>query len=107
MQAFMGGRKMRAIELYINGRYLLTAGVGWDGLLLPSIAYSRGEFRLHIGGIDRDTDEHVDWSVPEIGVGDEITFKLVETDQISPVDRRDPVERNSPDEPPILMAPSD
>ena len=38
--------------------------------------------------MDRQTDERVDWSVPEIGVGDVITIKIIETDQITPASSR-------------------
>ena len=114
MQAFIGGGKMRAFEVYVNGRYLLTAGVR-DGVLSGGITWAgrssphltSGNYILHVGGIDGDIDEHVNWSVPELGLGDEITIKLIESDQISPADRRDPVDRTSPDEPPIQMATSD
>jgi len=85
---------MKAFEVYLNGKYLATAGtdhvlstiVSWSNVSPP--AKPGGEFHFHVGGIDPLTSEHVDWSVPEVGVGDEITIKIIETDQLSPEHRR-------------------
>ncbi len=87
---------MKAFEIYVNGQHLITAGIGDDGVLASCINWvdgaaprpDSGSLTFHVGGIDGRTDEYVDWSVPPIGVGDEITFKIVETDQVSPESRR-------------------
>jgi hypothetical protein len=93
---------VKAFEIHLNGRHLLTAGIGDVGVLASIISWSgnspqpgllsahipRVSFHFHVGGHDPASDEHVDWSVPEIGVGDEITVRIVETDQASPIHRR-------------------
>jgi hypothetical protein len=89
---------VKAFEIHLNGRYLLTAGVGEDGVLTSIVDWVgrrrlTGAFHFHVGGLDSATDEHVDWSVPEVNVGDEVTVKIVETEQVTPADRRRKRER--------------
>ena len=87
---------MKAYEVYLNGQYLLTAGTGSTGVLTSVIAWTTvsppaapgGEFHFHVGGVDGQTGEHVDYSVPKVQVGDEIRIKIVETDRVTPEDRR-------------------
>jgi hypothetical protein len=87
---------MKAYEVYLNGRHLVTAGVGLNGVLSTIVTWTTvspparegGEFHFYVGGVDGQTGEHIDWSVPDVGVGDEITIKIIETDQISPEDHR-------------------
>jgi hypothetical protein len=87
---------MKAFEIYVNGQHLITAGIGDDGALASSINWvggaaprsASGRLTFLVSGIDGRTDEYVEWSVPPVGVGDQITFKIVETDQVSPEPRR-------------------
>ena len=55
-------------------------------------ASTAGGLGLLVHGIDSRSGECVRWSVPEIGVGDEITIKIIETNQASPEDERFRVE---------------
>jgi hypothetical protein len=87
---------MKAFVVSHNGQPFVTAGVGDDGTLSanvtwigcspPSLAVSGMGLMVH--GIDARSGERVRWSVPEIGVGDEITVKIIETTQVSPEDER-------------------
>ena len=87
---------MKAFVVSLNGQPFVTAGVGDDGVVATGLTWvggspphsAEGMLHLHVGGVDRRTGEHVNWSVPAIGVGDEITIKIIETDQASPVDSR-------------------
>jgi hypothetical protein len=87
---------MKAFVVCLNGQPFVTAGVGDDGVLATGLTWvggspprtAEGRLTFHVGGIDGRTEEHVDWSVPEIRVGDEITIKIIETGQASPADAR-------------------
>jgi hypothetical protein len=86
---------MKAFEVYLNGRHLLTAGIGEDGVLTTIVNWVGGtpprpvsRFDFSVGGLDSTTGEHVRWSVPSVGVGDEVTVKVVDADQVSPVESR-------------------
>lgn len=97
---------MKAIEVYVNGRYLLTAGFGKGGVLTGLVTcvslspprHTGGRFHFDVDGVDGETHESVSWSVPRVGVGDEITIKLVEADQASPAHRRPTVSPIRPGE---------
>jgi hypothetical protein len=103
---------VKAFEIYLNGRHLLTAGIGDVGVLATTITWAGrpaqpgplgllsahtpgGSFDFHVGGLDPVGDVHLDWSVPEIGVGDEITVRIVETDRVSPIHSRHKGEEGS------------
>ncbi len=87
---------MKAFVVSLNGQPFVTAGVGDDGVLATGLSWVGGspprpvEGRLdfRVGGVDGRTGEHINWSVPEIGVGDEITIKVIETAQVTPEDER-------------------
>ena len=87
---------MKAFVISLNGQPFVTAGVGDDGTLTTNITWigcsppslADGGLGLLVHGIDARSGERVRWSVPEIGVGDEITIKIIETDQVSPEDER-------------------
>jgi hypothetical protein len=83
---------MKAFIVYRNGERLCTAGIGTNGVLSAIVNWvgrgGRGEFHIHVGGLDSATDEHVRWRVPKIGIGDEVAIRLVEADAIDqPVQR--------------------
>jgi hypothetical protein len=92
---------VKAFEVFVNGRRVCMAGVGPDGVLSAILDWvgggprhpAEGSFDLHVGGLDSRTDEHVDWSVPEVGVGDEVTIRIVETEDIDPEARRRKADR--------------
>lgn len=86
---------MKAFEIHLNGLHLFTAGIGENGVLSTVITWVGGSpprpnagFFFRAGGVDGGTGEHVEWSVPAIGVGDEVTVKIIETDQVSPEHHR-------------------
>jgi hypothetical protein len=80
---------MKAFRVNVNGKPLCTAGIGALGVLHVIVDWVRrkgerrdGEFDFSIGGLDTASEEQVRWSVPQIGVGDEITIRVVESDEI-------------------------
>jgi hypothetical protein len=87
---------MKAFVVALNGQPFVKAGVGADGTLSANVTWigcappslAESGMGLIVHGIDSRSGEHVRWSVPEIGVGDEITIKIIETDQVSPEDER-------------------
>jgi hypothetical protein len=89
---------MKAFEVHLNGRHLLTAGVENHGVLSSIVNWTghrgnEGGFWFEVGGIDNTHDEFVGWSVPVLSIGDEVTVKIVDTDQVTPADRRRKRER--------------
>ena len=97
---------MKAYEIHLNGQYLLTAGTGVKGILSTIVTWTTvsppaapgGEFHFHVGGVDRETGEHVDYSVPTLKVGDEVKIKIIETDQVTSEARRYVPNGPKPDE---------
>jgi hypothetical protein len=87
---------MKAFVISLNGQPFVTAGVGDDGTLTTNVTWvgcsppslAEGGLGLLVHGIDARSGERVRWSVPEIGVGDEVTIKIIETNQVSPEDKR-------------------
>ena len=82
---------MVAFEVHINGKHIVTAGVGEDGVVSTILSWAIGPpprvpfGQMHFGVGGADATDHLQWTVPEVGVGDEITLKLVnvEADQIT------------------------
>jgi hypothetical protein len=91
---------MKAFVISLNAQPFVTAGVGDDGTLSANVTWvgcsppslAAGGMGLIVHGIDARSGEGVRWSVPEIGIGDEITIKIIETNQASPEDERFRVE---------------
>jgi hypothetical protein len=78
---------MIAFEVWVNGEKKCTAGVGDKGVL-NAIMNGPSHPHLSVGGLSGE--EHVRWLERngELKVGDEVTIRIVETDQIDePVDR--------------------
>jgi hypothetical protein len=75
---------MIAFQVAINGRPVCTAGIGASGVLTAIVnwvgTFGEGDFRLSIGGLSSSTNEHLTYPAPAIGVGDEITVRVVEAD---------------------------
>ena len=74
---------MKAFIIYRNGEKLCTAGIGTNGVLSAIVDWvgrsDKGNFNMHVGGLDSTTEEHVEWKVPAIGIGDEVSIRLIES----------------------------
>jgi hypothetical protein len=93
---------MRAFILYANGRKLATAGIGSNGVLAVAVtwvghvkraagtkrAIARDEVGVRLGGLDSDSDEHLDWCNQRLRVGDEVRIKVIETTSVDRPKRR-------------------
>ena len=74
-----------------NGFGVLTALLSWrklnptkippDKRAVLSKALADGELEFSVGGIDGGEDVHTSWKVPLVGVGDEITIRILESGQ--------------------------
>ena len=84
---------MIAFEIYINGKKRCTAGIGDLGVL-SSILSWRGRqpdssgavpdsdsLVLDVGGFESTSRQHSRWLEQDICVGDEISIRVIETDQ--------------------------
>ncbi len=84
---------MIALEISINGKKVLTAGVeDWD-LLHANIIAKRAreqqehdEFDINVGGLPQQVEqeklEHIRWGRKKLQIGDEITIRLIDTDSV-------------------------
>jgi hypothetical protein len=86
---------MKAFRVFINAQVVCTAGVGGDGVLSASVSWigaergdAEGRMLLYVGGLDRRTNEHVRWAVPNLRVGDEVSVLVVESEQVDPAHDR-------------------
>ena len=75
---------MIAFKVNVNGRPVCTAGIGANGVLTATLTWvgrgGEGHFRLHAGGLNSATNEHLTFPAPEICLGDEITVRVIEAD---------------------------
>jgi hypothetical protein len=87
---------VKAFVVTVNGQRLCTAGIGSDGVLTAIINWvgggpqrdEAGDFGFHVGGLDSRTGEHVDWTTPQLKVGDLVTVEIVEAEEVDPETRR-------------------
>jgi hypothetical protein len=79
-------KTMRAFVVSVNGEQLCTAGIANDGVLSSHVTWSgregTGGFHMHVGGLELATNQHLRWPVKEIGVGDEIVTRIIETEAV-------------------------
>jgi hypothetical protein len=85
---------MRAFKVFLNGKKMCLAGIGNDGVLSTTIAYTpfrnRREMRARVGGLLMPQDEHVVWTNFRLRVGDELRVKIVECQTVDEPRRRFP-----------------
>jgi hypothetical protein len=85
---------MIALELYINGKKTVIAGVergvmsaitNWVGLCKDGNSWHSS---VSVAGLDDKTSEHLKWFRHDLAIGDEVRIRLVETDKTDlPVER--------------------
>jgi hypothetical protein len=80
---------MKALEVSVNGRRVCTAGVA-EASLVTVIANLNGPYP---GGAPEDgmlavngmkADDHVEWMTAGLGLGDEVTIRVVEVEAEDP-----------------------
>jgi hypothetical protein len=79
---------MRALEVFVNGQRVCLAGIECDGVMSAHVARVIGgqgrveKIHLHVGGLEDGV--HSTWSVPPVGVGDEVTIRIVNAPAVDP-----------------------
>jgi hypothetical protein len=87
---------MKAFVVRVNGKRLCTAGVGPDGVLSATVNWvgggprrdAEGDLLFHVGGLDSRTGEHLDYTTPQLRVGDKVSIEIVDADVVDPEDER-------------------
>jgi hypothetical protein len=84
---------MIAFEVSINGHLVNLAGIGERGSLSTTITWSAHPAResylyLHVGGMDYTTHEHIRYDCPEIGLGSEVSVRIVEVAEVDEPNER-------------------
>jgi hypothetical protein len=82
---------MIAYEILVNGHRVCTAGA--SGVLDATVVWTPGPGshpRLMVGGMDKGESEHLNWPSMTLGIGDEVTIRIVSTDNIDPPIRKPP-----------------
>ena len=102
---------MRAMEIYINGKRRCTIGVGASGVLSSIVRWvdipiegkrSRAdEFGVSSGGLVVKGKKHIHcvWLNETLGLGDEVTVKLVEKRRVDRPKTRETKAPNQPSQP--------
>jgi hypothetical protein len=80
---------MRAFEVTMNGRRVLTAGTGsllWANITdLASDPPEPGDLTaVNLGGQEPVTGILLAWEAPSLGLGDEVTFRVVNVETVDP-----------------------
>jgi len=84
---------MIAFVVSVNGERVCSVGLTSKNTRSVDVSWignAEEEVFLHVGGMDED--EHVNWSVPQLKVGDEVTIKIAESGITDPPSRRRTVE---------------
>ena len=83
---------MIAYEVSVNGERRCLAGVGARGVLsaiLHWVNHEGSESNLRVGGLRSDLAEHVTWLAQGLKVGDQVSVRVLEAEQVdSPTDSR-------------------
>jgi hypothetical protein len=79
---------VKAFVILVNGERVCSVGLTPDGTRSVQFTWvggPDGQVFLHAGGMeDRN---HVDWEMPELEVGDEVTVQVVECEEPDPPSR--------------------
>ena len=76
---------MIGLEVLVNGRRVCVAGIR-RGALDAAVTRMVGDnvefINFRVGGLEGDS--HLRWTVPKIGVGDEVTIRVVDVPAADP-----------------------
>ena len=89
---------MLAFQIVVNGELVCTAGAGPNHRVLASaLSWTHRDpdrISFTVGGIS-ESDQHQGYKVPEISIGDEVTIRIVDTDNVDQPDNiRPKLDRN-------------
>ncbi len=92
--------------MFVNGQKVATLGIGGKGVLSAIVNWvdgrwrrEGGEFSMDLGGLDSVVGEHVRWPAPPLTVGDEVTIRLLEVEQVDAPTERKPSAPPAPEAP--------
>lgn len=84
---------MLAFEITVNGKTICTAGAGpKHRVLATAVSWTHRDpdrIGFTVGGVP-ESDQHLEYRVPKISVGDEIKIRIVETDIVDEPDSKRP-----------------
>jgi len=91
---------MKAFEVLINGHHHSTIGLR-EGVLSAIVNWGSRrpdeEFDLNLGALNTSTNEFIEWEAPAIGIGTEITIRIVDVPAVdAPTYRRSTAEIENP-----------
>jgi len=82
-----------AFQILVNGEPVCIAGAITDQRVLTTcLSWTHREpdrIGFTVGGIPQ-SDQHINWKVPDVSLGDEILIRIVETDKADPPDQVEP-----------------
>lgn len=83
---------MKGFEINVGDRKI-CASID-KGVTSVILSYAHEQFSLHIGGVNSNTECHVEWEGRKtLSVGEKITIKVVEIEQLSPLINSYPIDR--------------
>ena len=86
---------MTALDVSVNGRHVCVAGIG-NGVLAAHVTRTGNDrnenIRLAVGGLEGG--HYLDWLMPSVGVGDEVTIRIVDVPTTDPPTTRELPLRN-------------
>jgi Uma2 family endonuclease len=87
---------MKAFSVLVNGQKIATLGIGDQGVLSAGVNWvvhrpvrEADGLYMRLAGLDSTVGEHVSWPAPLLGVGDEVTIRCLDVEQVdAPTGRR-------------------
>ena len=80
---------MLAFQILVNGKVVCTAGAPPEHRVLSTIVTwthrHPDQIDLHVGGVP-EGDQHLEWNMPKIDIGDEVTIRIIDTNDIDQPD---------------------
>jgi hypothetical protein len=94
----MGEKPMKAFAVSINGELVCTAGIEGEFVLTAIVECVGSSFScnptlidwlsLSVGALDSKKNEHIEWDLPKLTIGDEVSIRIIETDIVDLARRR-------------------
>jgi len=82
---------MLAFEILVNGKRLCLAGTDAHNVFSTIVSWGRradDRINFHVGGIvSGDSHDHYEWTTPAIGIGDEVTIRIMDSEKCDEPDR--------------------
>jgi hypothetical protein len=81
---------MLAFEISVNGKRVCTATLERVlSTVVTCTSHTPDHIDFRVGGVpETSVGEHIEWETPRIGIGDEVTIRIIETDSADPPGRK-------------------